>query len=56
MNRKALPQNNKSADILYLTIVTVPAFTFFSFIGIFGSAYPKATNHTPYDFPVLQVK
>lgn len=28
----------------YLTIVTVSAFTFFSFIGIFESAYPKATQ------------
>ena len=28
----------------YLTIVTVSAFTCFSFIGLFESAYPKATQ------------
>lgn len=33
-----------SEYFFYLTIVTVSAFTFFSFIGIFESAYPKATQ------------
>ena len=36
--------NYNSEYFFYLTIVTVSAFTFFSFIGIFESAYPKATQ------------